>query len=82
MKELRTYDVLMTPIPDGPWVLKSEADRYIAHLKRKYCEKAAESCENELFTYPSFGTVSQKELRIARHRDKWHSLAEHYKGML
>ena len=42
---MRTYDVVMTPSDDGPWVLKSEADKVIAELKRenKRLEKEA-SC--------------------------------------
>jgi len=35
MSKLKTYDTIMTPSDDGPWVLKSEADRVIAELEDK-----------------------------------------------
>lgn len=37
MSELKTYDVIMTPSDNGPWVLKSEADKVIANQKYKRC---------------------------------------------
>ena len=32
---MRSYDVVMTPSDDGPWVLKSEVDKVIDELKAK-----------------------------------------------
>lgn len=48
---MRTYDVVMTPSDDGPWVLKSEADREIRHQKHKRCLAMAKWCEARLTYY-------------------------------
>lgn len=37
MSEMKTYDVIMTPSDNGPWVLKSAADKVISKQKYKRC---------------------------------------------
>lgn len=41
---MRSYDVEMVPTDNGPWCLKSEADREIRHQKYKRCLDKAEIC--------------------------------------
>lgn len=43
---MKTYDVIMTPSDEGPWVLKSEADAEISKLQRAlYIARAERALE-------------------------------------
>lgn len=68
MSELKTYDVIMTPSDNGPWVLKSDADKVIAHHKYKRCLAMAEWCDAEADVADADGDYDDM-----RWYQKWHT---------
>lgn len=77
MSKPKTYDVVMTPSDDGPWVLKSEADAEIRRLKRALYK----ACANwALSTLAWLDCVDQGELRKwSEMRQKCLKKAEEYR---
>lgn len=69
MSELKTYDVIMTPSDNGPWVLKSAADKVIAKQKYKRCLAMAEWCDAEA----DVRAEANCDYDIMRWYEKWHT---------
>ena len=104
MSELKVYETqggpyeLMTKdtheiVEEDECYLKSEADRYIAHQKRKRCEAMAKICHLRFDRYELYVTKFkdcnipsvQRWKFLKDHYNKWNlrwlELAEHYRRM-
>ena len=74
MSELKTYDVIMTPSDNGPWVLKSAADKVIAKQKYKRCLAMALLALEKRETYK----VEYEEWCLKWYK-RWLALADKFK---
>ena len=84
---MKTYDSIMTPSDDGHWVLKSEAEDEICHIKYKLCLAMARMCE-ERYNYLTClenWQMTDKEYQqvIGDYWDRWNTrwlkIAEKFK---
>ena len=80
MSELKAY---IAPTADGTgladYYLKSEADRYIAHLKCKRCEAMAKWCERKRIDSANYRIPREKWQFYDKWNQRWLELAEKYR---
>ena len=88
---MKTYDSIMTPSDDGNWVLKSEAEDEIRHIKYKLCLAKKEECKIRSIRYQDLwekwrktesdtsGSYYRDYIKWWHRAMKWSSLAEKFK---
>ena len=78
MRRLKTYEVVMTPSDNGAWVLKSEADKVIAHNKYKRCLSMADFCESQHDYYNTLGNGFWLVMGDKEKRDEYRKKASDF----